>query len=799
MANNAAPGTQEYYQGVADGSIVPSKFEDLFSENDRSLASREFAAYSPSYQAWARANPQAFAQDLLAHRNTANQDLGSIGAEGGYSAPQNVKIGANGLPDYSGAGYQDIHDGNFLTDTLLPIAALAAGGYGLYSSGLFGLGSAAGGGEIFGPAMESGAMGTTGAGAAAAAAAGEIPAGQVLVNGVPEAVGGAGGAGLAAGSGANAASLLSSLPAVTASQAVNILKSGADAATTSTLLSKLGISSKDVGLLLSAAGLINSATNKATPPTVPNTATTAQQQLAAELTAANANKTLTSNNQVTPYGTINYTPGTPDANGVSQWTQTTTLSPAQQKLLESQQSLSQTKLDTGNTQATNLAALLKNPVNYSSLPQLNYGGQTQQTYQPNGASTQSIQQGTPNPNAPTISQPNFGTKQNFSSIDSNPQAADLLAQFKQFSGDTTSSSLSQYLAAHPEAASDTRVLNLQSGKDVNSSDPATINGEMTQVGSPYITGSTNTSTQGSSTQYGTNPIQGSVYTGNLNPLATRVTPTGNTGMVSSAGYGSIQDNLSVKPEDLAAQFTKQQKAAYDLQTQYLDPKYQQQQHDRENQLIQQGVMQNSDAWNRAVNNDNLQRQSDYTNALNNSVGLGNTAQDLLFNQDLKTGQFHNSAQAQGFGQSLSNAELANNVNNQQFNQGLQNAVLGNSANNQQYNQNLSNANYNNTAQNQGFNQSLAARQQGISEINGARNQGLNELNSLQSGSTVTNPTSNASSTANVKPVDYTSLINNAYAQNMGQYNAAQTQNNNLTSGLFNLGASLLGTTTKTGP
>lgn len=118
------PGSRLYYEGVAAGTIKPEKFEDLFSGNDHALSAGEFSAFSPQVQAWARANPQAFVQNLLAHRNSANQDLGSVGAEGGYSDLSKVAVSGDQL-NYDDAGYMEIHDGGGFGSILAGLALSA--------------------------------------------------------------------------------------------------------------------------------------------------------------------------------------------------------------------------------------------------------------------------------------------------------------------------------------------------------------------------------------------------------------------------------------------------------------------------------------------------------------------------------------------------------------------------------------------------------------------------------------------------------------------------------------------------
>lgn len=259
-------------------------------------------------------------------------------------------------------------------------------------------------------------------------------------------------------------------------------------------------------------------------------------------------------------------------------------------------------------------------------------------------------------------------------------------------------------------------------------------------------------------------------------------------LVSSAGYGSIQDRLDLSkvPElvggDALGQAMRDaQQAAYNQQTGYLDPRFSQERHDLENKLVQQGVMQNSDAWNRAMGDFERNKTFAYTDAFNNSVGLGNAAQSQLFNQGLAanqnaygqalgSGQFANQAQAQGFGQSMSNAQLANQAQGQMFNQGLMNAQLNNQAQGQGFNQGVTNANL----ANQG-------RSQYLNELMSQRQNPLNELNALRTGAQVTSPQFSNVPQAQVLPTDVVGPINTAY-QGQIAGNNAQVASNNATTG-----------------
>lgn len=81
-------------------------------------------------------------------------------------------------------------------------------------------------------------------------------------------------------------------------------------------------------------------------------------------------------------------------------------------------------------------------------------------------------------------------------------------------------------------------------------------------------------------------------------------------------------------------------AYYANEKQYLDPQYQQAQSNLNSQLANQGIMPGSDAYNRAQQNQNLQRQQAYQTADNSAISQGQSQQQIaLANQS----QLKNSA------------------------------------------------------------------------------------------------------------------------------------------------------------
>jgi hypothetical protein len=279
------------------------------------------------------------------------------------------------------------------------------------------------------------------------------------------------------------------------------------------------------------------------------------------------------------------------------------------------------------------------------------------------------------------------------------------------------------------------------------------------------------------------------------PLTTNVATTP---LQSSAHAGNIQNQVDmsgvpklVGGDQLYGAMQQAQDAAYKQAASRLDPQWTNSNNDLRNQLTQQGVMQNSDAWNRAMSEQSRNQTDAYQTAQNNAVQQGNAAEAQLYGQGLSSnqnaymqalnnGQFANSAQALGFGQSYANAQLANAAAAQQFGQGMANANLGNSAQAQQFGQGVANAGLQNQA-----------RQQNISEIMQQRQEPLNELNALRTGSQVTAPNFPNIPGASANPTDIAGLISQNYANQMGGYNSQVAQNNGITNGLFSLGSAYL--------
>lgn len=274
-------------------------------------------------------------------------------------------------------------------------------------------------------------------------------------------------------------------------------------------------------------------------------------------------------------------------------------------------------------------------------------------------------------------------------------------------------------------------------------------------------------------QLGTQQL-GNVKDALANPVDfSKAPPVQNNQLVSNVNPGQLQMQVDmsgvpkqVGGDALAGAMKDSQGAAYKQQSAYLDNNYAQKQHDLENQLVQQGVTQNSDAWNRAMGNLGEQRTFDYNNAFNNSFATGLAANNQLYNQGLSSNQ-------NAYGQAVGNATFANGAQGQQFSQGLANAGL------------------NNQTAAQAFSQSSADRARTLNEQQQQQQIPLNLLNALRTGSQVTSPSFGGTPQGNVAGTDIASLYNNQYQGQLAGVNGQIASNNANTTAGAGLAASAM--------
>lgn len=119
--------------------------------------------------------------------------------------------------------------------------------------------------------------------------------------------------------------------------------------------------------------------------------------------------------------------------------------------------------------------------------------------------------------------------------------------------------------------------------------------------------------------------------------------------INTSGLPGIQSSVS-QDGDTANAIKQAQDAAYKSQTQYLDPQYANAEDEQRTRLANQGVVQGSDAYNKADQQLALQKQQAYQSAQNAATTAGQNEQNTLFGQGATNASLNNQAQTQGLSQ-----------------------------------------------------------------------------------------------------------------------------------------------------
>ena len=106
-----------------------------------------------------------------------------------------------------------------------------------------------------------------------------------------------------------------------------------------------------------------------TPPTPPDPVKTAQAQGAINKETALTQQKINMVNEYSPYGSSEYTKrGTPGADGVQQYSRTTTLDPAQQAIVDKQNAVTNSLNEVAQQQVGRVGEALKDPFSYDGVP-----------------------------------------------------------------------------------------------------------------------------------------------------------------------------------------------------------------------------------------------------------------------------------------------------------------------------------------------------------------------------------------------------------------------------------------------
>jgi hypothetical protein len=193
----------------------------------------------------------------------------------------------------------------------------------------------------------------------------------------------------------------------------------------------------------------------------------------------------------------------------------------------------------------------------------------------------------------------------------------------------------------------------------------------------------------------------------------------------------------------------------------------------EQRLADQGIRYGSQAYGGAM--DDYNRQAN--DARFAAVGQAGSEQQRMMDMAAQRAGFQNQAQQQQYEQNLGRGSFANQAQAQQNQQNAALAGFGNMGLAQQLQQ-----------QQSIFNARNSARNQYMGEQYQQRNQPINEITSLMSGSQVAPPSFTNTPTSQIPTTDIGGLINQNFAQQAQNYQAANQSWNSLMGGILGLGA-----------
>lgn len=116
-------------------------------------------------------------------------------------------------------------------------------------------------------------------------------------------------------------------------------------------------------------------------------------------------------------------------------------------------------------------------------------------------------------------------------------------------------------------------------------------------------------------------------TGNANKISLANTASGMLGQIDSQYKQPADFNSTIAPEVKQAQ-----DAAYNTSARYLDPQFSRAEDEQRTRLANQGVVQGSDAYNKATDQLSEQKEQAYGTARNQAITQGNQEQNNLFSQ-----------------------------------------------------------------------------------------------------------------------------------------------------------------------
>lgn len=198
--------------------------------------------------------------------------------------------------------------------------------------------------------------------------------------------------------------------------------------------------------------------------------------------------------------------------------------------------------------------------------------------------------------------------------------------------------------------------------------------------------------------------------------------------VSGVQGSNFQSNVGAPSGEQRA---RAEDAIYRSATRQLDPQFEQREDSTRTRLINSGLREGSEAWNKEMANLDRDRQAAYGDARDRAIMAGGAEASRMLSDDISRAGFANQTESQRFAQSLTNAQMQNE-----------------------------------------------ARATGMNERLTERQIPLQEFMSLYGGGGFQNP-QNPAGIANVgspEPVDYMGALNQQYGAQTDMYNYRQQRN-----------------------
>jgi hypothetical protein len=196
----------------------------------------------------------------------------------------------------------------------------------------------------------------------------------------------------------------------------------------------------------------------------------------------------------------------------------------------------------------------------------------------------------------------------------------------------------------------------------------------------------------------------------------------------------------------------------------------------EQRLADQGIRYGSAAYKNAM--DDYNRQAN--DARFAAIGQAGSEQARMNSMAGQEAAFQNSAQQQGYEQELGRGSFANAAQGQEFSQNAAQATFRNAGLAQQLGQ-----------QQAGFNAAQAGRNAWMNEQYAQRNQPIQEIGALMSGGQVTSPNFVNTPSTQIATTDVGGLINQNFAQQMGNYQAQNQNWQSMMGGILGLGGAAI--------